>query len=59
MSSQRSNRREFLRSGAAAGVFSSLALPWAGVSASQAPRWKMRLSCSSINFASLPIEKAD
>ena len=54
------NRRQFLSrlGGGAAGVAAG------GLLAGQLPavaaegRWKMRLSCSSINFASLPIDQA-
>lgn len=54
------DRRDFLRKGAACGA--AAALGWCAfsdkVGFAAAESWKMRLSCSSINFASLPIEKA-
>ncbi len=55
------NRREFLRSTAsvAAGFYASTFLNNAAAEpAKTKSTWKMRLSCSSINFASLSIEKA-
>jgi sugar phosphate isomerase/epimerase len=53
--SERANRRQFL-AGAAALAASGASLRWA--CGGTAPRWPMRLSCSSIAFASLPIEEA-
>ncbi|MBN2296766.1 MAG: sugar phosphate isomerase/epimerase [Pirellulales bacterium] len=62
MSYSAGNRREFLRSAVltTAGFMgvSRLEHAAAAESTTTVPDWKMRLSCSSINFASLPIEKA-
>ena len=55
------DRREFLSRlacGAAASVTAGGLLASAGRAVAAEGRWKMRLSCSSINFASLPIEQA-
>ena len=54
-------RREFLSrlaGGAAAGACAGGLLASARPAPAAPQRWKMRLSCSSINFASLPIEQA-
>lgn len=53
------DRRAFMRSGAAAatGIAAGMVAP-PGVQAGPRTGWKMQLSCSSINFSSLPIEKA-
>ena len=60
--SGKSSRREFLSltgRAATAGVLGVAALRTAvAQESSPKPKWKMLLSCSSINFASLPIEKA-
>ena len=48
------SRRGFLRTSAAAAV----ALAGRGAVSAAGASWKMRLSCSSINFSSLPIEGA-
>ena len=61
-SSQRSavDRRQFLgrlARGTAAGMFGGGLLASAPGASAAAPPWTMRLSCSSINFASLPIEQ--
>lgn len=55
----RETRRRFVKGVtlAAAGLPALGLLP-RGVAASDSGRWKMRLSCSSINFSSLPIEQA-
>ncbi len=34
------------------------AMSWASQERNQSPKWRMRLSASSINFSSLPIEEA-
>ena len=55
------NRRQFLQSAvwATAGVLGGARLKRAAAEpVPTGPDWKMRLSCSSINYASLPIEKA-
>ena len=55
------DRRNFLAnlaSGTAATLAAGQFLGASQTAASAKDRWKMRLSCSSINFASLPIEKA-
>ena len=59
MSRDTCSRRNFLRisSAAAAGMAGACGLSRMSRGEDQAP-WKMRLSCSSINFASLPIEEA-
>lgn len=51
------NRRQFIRQTAAAGMLGPALSACAGEAAASPP-WKMRLSCSSINFSSLPIEQA-
>lgn len=54
------NRREFLKRsacGAAAGLLGGGIWPSARLAAAAGPVWTMRLSCSSINFTSLPIEQ--
>jgi sugar phosphate isomerase/epimerase len=57
----RVDRREFMLRAAgtstAGALASSLTVPTSTLAANAA-RWKMRLSCSSINFSSLPIEQA-
>lgn len=61
---ERSNpidRRQFLARAACAGAAGGLAaaLPTSSLAAAAyGKRWEMKLSCSSINFASLPIEQA-
>jgi sugar phosphate isomerase/epimerase len=62
-SSRRSavDRRQFLgrlACGTAAGIFGGGLLAAASRASAAASSWAMRLSCSSINFASLPIEEA-
>ncbi len=59
MPNSRCSRRSFLRLGSAAfvGMAGADAL-LRGARADDQTRWKMRLSCSSIAFASLPIEQA-
>jgi len=54
------SRRSFLRTSsvAAAGMAASCSLARPLLAEDDKEPWKMRLSCSSINFASLPIEKA-
>ena len=55
------DRRRFLShlaGGAAAGVAAGGLLASARPASAAPQRWKMRLSCSSINFMSLPIEQA-
>jgi sugar phosphate isomerase/epimerase len=55
------DRRQFLSRlarGAAAGVAAGGLLAGAGPAPAAQGPWKMRLSCSSINFMSLPIEQA-
>ena len=56
MLDDRQTRRTFLQTGAAA-VTGACGLAKAAWAAEKAP-WKMRLSCSSINFTSLPVEGA-
>jgi sugar phosphate isomerase/epimerase len=50
------SRRRFLAISGAAAAAASLSP--GGRLAASAPRWSMRLSCSSINFMSVPIEEA-
>ncbi len=59
MHSDRCSRRRFLHvsSAAIAGMTAASGLARVSRGDDKAP-WKMRLSCSSINFASLPIEQA-
>jgi hypothetical protein len=55
------DRRQFLgrlARGTAAGVLGGGLLASVPRASAAAPAWTMRLSCSSINFASLPIEQA-
>jgi sugar phosphate isomerase/epimerase len=55
------DRRRFLGRlvcGTAAGVLGGRLLASAAGASAAAPSWTMRLSCSSIDFASLPIEEA-
>ena len=56
------NRRQFLRSAVltTAGVIGASRFEYgtAAESTTTVPDWKIQLSCSSINFSSLPIEKA-
>lgn len=59
--SNRLDRRQFLSrvaGGAMAGVAAGGLLASGGTAPAAEERWNMRLSCSSINFSSLPIEKA-
>jgi sugar phosphate isomerase/epimerase len=60
VSSRVRSRRAFLQSSAAAaaGLLGGTAIAAAAEAAESKPAWKMRLSCSSINFSSLPIEQA-
>ena len=55
------NRREFLRhasGGLAAGLLAAGFAGWPQLAIGGDGAWRMRLSCSSINFASVPIEEA-
>ena len=60
VSSRVPSRRAFLQSSAAAaaGLLGGTAIAAAAENVESKPAWKMRLSCSSINFSSLPIEQA-
>jgi len=50
-------RRRFL-SGLAAGAAATAFHPWPASCPADASGWRMRLSCSSINFMSLPLDEA-
>jgi sugar phosphate isomerase/epimerase len=52
------NRRQFVCQMATAGTFGPALLASAAADTAKPAAWKMRLSCSSINFSSLPIEQA-
>lgn len=55
----RLTRREFQRQGYAWAAGLAMAGAWSGRAwAAEEKAWRMRLSCSTINFMSLPVEKA-